>query len=100
MAGCIYAYIRSDETIISDGDLCLIKHRKVEIGKETFTYADLLSIVTVERLVDYDLIICDVSKQTLENVKASCIISRGEIVISVNYFLDGVKLLQQLRTEA
>ena len=100
MAGLIYAYIRPYETVISDGYFRLVKHREVEIGKETLIHADLLSIVTVERLVDYYLIISNVSKQTLENVKASCIISRGEIVISVNYFLDGVKLLQQLRTEA
>ena len=95
MAGCIYAYIRADETVISDGDLRLIKHREMEIGKETLTHADLLSVVTVERLVDYDLIVCNVSKQTLENVKASIIVGRGEGVISVNNFLDGVKLLQQ-----
>ena len=65
MAGCIYAYIRPDETVISDGDLRLIKHSEMEIGKETLTHANLLPIVAVERLVDYDLIVCNVSKQTL-----------------------------------
>ena len=81
MAGCINAYVRSDETVISDGYLSLVEHREMEIGKEALTHADLLSVVTVERLVDDDLIISDVSKQTLEDIKTTSIFSFSVMVI-------------------
>jgi hypothetical protein len=68
----------------------------MEIGKEASAYADLLSIVAVERLVDDDLIVSNVTKKTFEDTKASIIVGRGECIISVNHFLDSVKLLQQL----
>ena len=63
VTGCIDAYIRSDEAVISDGDLGLVKDREMEIGKETFAHADLLAVIAVERLIDDNLIVSDVSKQ-------------------------------------
>ena len=64
MAGCIDAYVRADEAVISDGDLCLVENSEVEIGKETLAYADLLAVIAIERLIDDDLVISNVSKQT------------------------------------
>ena len=61
VAGCIDAYVRTDETVISDSDLCLVKHGEMEIGKETLAHADLLAVIAVERLIDDYLIICYVS---------------------------------------
>ena len=64
MAGCINAYVRTDEAVVTDGDLCLVKNSEVEVGKETLADADLLAVIAVERLIDDDLVISDVSKQT------------------------------------
>ena len=39
MAGCIDADVRSDEAVVTDGNLCLVKNSEVEIGEETLTNA-------------------------------------------------------------
>ena len=64
MAGCIDTYVRSDETVITDSYFCLVKDRKVEIGKETLADANLFAVIAIEWLIDDDLVISDVSKQT------------------------------------
>ena len=48
----------------TDGDLSLVKHGEMEIGKETLAHADLLAVVAIERLIDDDLVVSDVVKQT------------------------------------
>ena len=68
MAGCINAYIRSDKAVVSYGYLSFVQHCEMEIGKEAFTHAYLLSVVAVERLIDDYIVISDVAKQTLEDV--------------------------------
>ena len=64
MAGCIDAYVRPNEAVVTDGDLSLVKHGEMEIGKETLAHADLLAVVAIERLIDDDLVVSDVAKQT------------------------------------
>ena len=64
VTGCIDTYIRPDEAVITDGDLCFVKNGEVEVGKETLAYADLLAVVAIERLIDDDLLISNVAKQT------------------------------------
>ena len=64
VTGCIDAYVRPDEAVVTDGDLCLVKNSEVEIGKETLADADLLAVIAIERLIDDDLLISNVSKQT------------------------------------
>ena len=64
MTRCVNADIRPDEAVVTDCDRCFIKDGKMEIGKETLSNTNLLAIVTVERLVDDDLFICDVPEQT------------------------------------
>lgn len=59
----------------------------MEIGKEAFTHAYLLSIVAVERLIDDYIVISDVAKQTLEDVKASSsCLSTAEYTIPSSIF--------------
>ena len=93
VACCIDAYIRSNEAVVSDGDLGLVKDREMEIGKETLAYADLFAVIAVERLVDYDLVISNVSKQTFEYLHSAGVVCRGEIIIFVNHFLHGIEFL-------
>ena len=62
----ILCYDRSgtDGHVVADGDLCLVKHSEMEIGKETLAHADLLAVVAIERLIDDDLVVSNVAKQT------------------------------------
>ena len=55
MACCVDAYIRSDEAIVSNGDLCFVEHGEVEIGKETLSYAYLLTIIATKINIKYKL---------------------------------------------
>ena len=96
MACCINAYVRTDEAVISDSDLCLVENREMEVGKEALAHADLLSVVAVERLVDDDLVISNVAKQTFEYLQSAGIIGWGECIISVNHLFHGIEFLQQL----
>ena len=96
MAGCIDAYVRPNEAVITDGNLCLVKHSEVEVGKETLAHADLLAVIAVERLIDDNLVIGDVTKQAFEYLQSAGIVCRGEAIISVNNFLHGIEFLQQL----
>ena len=67
VAGCIYAYIRSYEAVVSDRHFCLIENGQVEVGKEAFADADLLAVVTVEGLVYDEVVVCGMSEQPFQN---------------------------------
>lgn len=57
MAGSVDRDIRSDKSVIADGNECFIENRKVEVGKEPFTYTDMLAIVAIEWLIDKDILV-------------------------------------------
>ena len=59
VTGRIDADIRTDETVIANGDTGFIEDGEVEISKESPAYAYLLAIVAVKRLVDEKVIICN-----------------------------------------
>ena len=57
MAGRVDADIRANETIVADGYTSFIENDKVEIGEETLSDIDLLSVVATEWLVDDEAVI-------------------------------------------
>ena len=69
MTGCIDTYIRTNKAVVSDSYLSLIKHCKMEVGKESFPYADLLAIITIKRFIDDNFIVSNMTEKTLENIK-------------------------------
>ena len=64
MAGSIDTNIGSDKTVIANTDRCFIENGEVEVGKESFAYADLFAIVAAEWLVDEEIIVASMSQQT------------------------------------
>ena len=67
MTGRIDADIRADETVIANGNTGFIENREIEVGKEPFANAYLLTVVAAERLVDEKLVICHITKQALQD---------------------------------
>ena len=63
MAGCVDADIRAYKAVIADGDWGFIEDCEVEVGKEAFAYADLLTVIAVERLDNQNLVIGDMSQE-------------------------------------
>ncbi len=52
MASSVYANVGTDKAVVANGDVSLIEHHKVEIGKESFSYTYVFAIITEERLVN------------------------------------------------
>ena len=53
----IDADIRTYKTVITNVNKGFVKHRPVEVGKETLAYMDMLAIIAIEGLVDEGLFI-------------------------------------------
>ena len=68
MAGCVDADIRAYKAVIADGDWGFIEDCEVEVGKEPLAYADLLTVIAVERLDNQNLVIGDVSQETFQDL--------------------------------
>ena len=67
MASSIDTDIWTDEAVVANGDACFVKNCKIEIGKEAFSDAYLLTIVATERLVDKIIIISHVAEQLFDD---------------------------------
>ncbi len=52
MASSVYANVGTDKAVVANGDVSLIEHHKVEVGKESFSYTYVFAIITEERLVN------------------------------------------------
>ena len=59
----IDADVRTNETVVADGDRSLIEYYEIEVGKETLAHADLLTIVAEERLVNENLVVTNMAQQ-------------------------------------
>lgn len=64
-------HIRSYETVITYCDPCLIQYCEVKICKETFSDADLFTVIAIERLIDDNLVIADMAEQTFKYFQAA-----------------------------
>ena len=53
----IDAYVGSDEAVVSYGDGCLVQYYEVEVGEEASAYADVLTVVAKEGLVDEGVLV-------------------------------------------
>lgn len=51
MSGCIKSAVGSDEHIVAECYRRLVKDYKIEVGVKIISYADVVSIITVERLL-------------------------------------------------
>ena len=63
MASRVDTDIRTDKTVIPDGDLCFIEYGEVEVRKEPLAHTYLLAVVAVEGLDDQNLIVGDMAQQ-------------------------------------
>ena len=68
VASCVDADIRTYETIVANRHVCFIENNEIEVRKESFTYTYLLPIIATERLIDKEIIIANVSKQSFQNL--------------------------------
>ena len=53
----------TNKTVIADGNTCFIENGEVEVGKESFAYADLFAIVTAKRLIDEEIFVASMPQQ-------------------------------------
>lgn len=92
----INAHIGADEAVVADGDRCLVQHREVEIGEETFSHAYLLPIIAEKGLVDNNFLVTDGAQQSLEDAQALFLQRRSQGVITMYHLPDLAKFLQQV----
>ena len=97
MTSRIDTHIGADKTVVPDCHRGLVQYREIEVCKESFANADLLSVVAVERLVDADVVISYMPQKVLKNGTQLLLIGRRHGVVSVNHVLGGVQFPQQLQ---
>lgn len=54
---CVKAGLRTDKTVVANGNFCGIKDYHVKIGEKAFAYMDVIAVVTVEGGLDENIIV-------------------------------------------
>ena len=52
MTSCVKPDIRSDETVVANGNESFVEHCEIKVGKEVFAHGNMTAIVAVKRLID------------------------------------------------
>lgn len=68
VASCEDADIRTNETVVANRYVCFIENNEIEVRKKSFTYTYMLPIIATERLIDKEIIIANMSKQSFQNL--------------------------------
>ena len=84
------------EAIVADGDTGLIKHGEVEVGEKPFSDTDLLSVVTIKRLVDDDFVVGHMSEHRFEQLPFGRCVCCWQRVILLHPSFATVQLFKQL----
>lgn len=93
VASGIDRHIRSDKSIITNGNIRFVKHRKMEIGKETLSDTDMGAIIAIERLVDKDLVIAS-TEHFAKQCFAFLQLRGAEVVVLKNHVFAAVEFHQ------